>query len=123
MKYEDIICKPHDTPIPVLVLINAERMQKRFKKWKQFKVRKFKVRKFKMGDNGSAKFPREDRIKANAKRLPVVVVHIRGSKPKMHKVACAFGMITGYYSASSLLINPVVDIDNEDQEITSRKAC
>ena len=75
------------------------------------------------GNNKAVKIPKEDRGKIDARRLPAVVVKIKHTTPPMYKLACKFGTIEGYFSTSNIVSYPgVVDIGNEDCQITLREA-
>ena len=98
--------------------MNAERMKDRYSKKKRLFVQTFQI-----GDNIAVKIPKEDRGKIDARRLPAVVVKVKCTTPPMYKVACKFGTIEGYFPTSNIVSYPgVIDIGNEDCQITLREA-
>ena len=95
--------------------IQAKRMKERYSKRKRLVVKEFCI-----GDNVAVRIPVEDRAKTDPKRIPALIVKVRGST---YKLTCRYGTIGGYYSASDLIPYPGhVAIANEENEITLRKA-
>ena len=95
--------------------ISAQRMRDRYSKRKRMVVREFRV-----GENVAVRVPIQDRAKTDARRVPAVVVKVKGPN---YKLACRYGTLTGYFSASDLIPFPGhVAIANEDEEIPLRTA-
>ena len=78
--------------------VNGDKMKERYAKHKRIKVEDFNV-----GDNAAAKVPPTDRGKCDASRVLAVVVLKRGQVQAKYKLACRFGTIESFYTASSLI--------------------
>ena len=98
------------------ILINAQRMKDTHGKKKRVTVKKFKL-----GENVAVRVPKEDRGKVDPKRVPSVIVIVKGSNPTLYKRACKSGTIAGYFTSSDLISYPGVlpiSTESEDHEIT-----
>ena len=86
--------------------VNGEKMKERYAKRKRIKVEDFNV-----GDNVAVKVPSIDRGKCDVSRVPAVVVLKRGQVQAKYILACRFGTIESFYTASSLISYPApIDI-------------
>ena len=98
--------------------VNGEKMKERYAKRKRIKVKDFNV-----GDNVVVKVPPIDRGRCNVSRVPAVVVLKRGQVQAKYKLACRFGTIESFYTASSLISYPApVNILEEGKTISLREA-
>ena len=96
-------------------VIAAQRMKDRYSKSKRLIVKEFRI-----GDTVAVRVPIEDRAKTDARRIPAIIVKVKGTT---YKLACRYGTISGYYSTSNLIPFPgCVAIANEDVEISLRTA-
>ena len=95
--------------------ISAQRMTDCYSKRKRMVVKEFR-----MGENVAVRVPIQDRAKTDARRVPVVIVQVKGAN---YKLACRYRTISGYFSTSDLISYPGnVAIANEDNEISLRTA-
>ena len=98
--------------------VNSEKIKESYAKRKQIKVENFDV-----GDNVAVKVPPIDKAKCDTSHVPVVVALKRGQVQPKYKLACRFGTIEGFYTASSLINYPApVDILDEDKTVSLREA-
>ena len=98
---------------------NGERMKIKYAKRKRLEVADYSS-----GDNVAVKIPPQDRGKCEVKRLPATVVLKRGRVHPKYKLACQYGTLESFYTASSLIRYPgAVNLsDNVDKEISLREA-
>ena len=94
--------------------VNGEKMKERYAKRKRTKVEDFDI-----GDNVAP----TDRGKGDVSRVPTVVVLKRGQVQAKYKLACRFGTIASFSTASSLISYPApVDILDEGKTVSLREA-
>ena len=92
--------------------ISADKMKGRYAKREKVLAHTFQI-----GDSVARKIPKIDRHKT--KRIPAMIVKVKGSTPPMYKLACKYITLQGYYSTSKLICYPgYVEIANENYEIT-----
>ena len=78
---------------------------------------------FNVGDNVAVKVPPIDRGKFDVSRVPAVVVLKRGQVQAKYILACRFGTIESFYTASSLISYPApIDILDEGKTVSLREA-
>ena len=88
---------------------SAEKMKEQYGKRKRLKIGIFKE-----SDNVSVMIPKEDRGKVELRRIPAVVVKVKGSlSHPLYLLACKFGTLEGLFTASKLKSYPgAVDLDS-----------
>ena len=100
------------------IKINAERMKRRYCKKMELL---FIV--FIEGDKVAVQIPQKDRGKTDMRRIPAIIVKLSRSTPPCYKLACEYGTIEGYYSASDIIPYPsCVCIDKSEEDISLREA-
>ena len=98
--------------------VNGEKIKESYAKHKQIKVENLYV-----GDNVAVKVPPIDKAKCDASHVSAVLALKRGQVQPKYELACRFGTIESFYTASSLMNYPApVDILDEDKTVSLREA-
>ena len=83
------------------------------------KRKRLKVGEFQVSDNVSVIIPKKDRSKVELRRIPAVIVQVKGSTTHpLYRLACKFGTIEGLFTASNLKSYPG-DVELEENVVNN----
>ena len=99
------------------LVLNGEKMKVKYGKRKRLIVKEFIV-----GDSVAIKVPPNDRGKCDMNRIPALVKSISGKGQQTYKLVCAYGVIEGRFTASSLVEYPGQISVDDSKIITLREA-